>query len=204
VASRPDNNGVIATSAGSLLLADDYIEDAKPISSSPVPASRQNPAVVFKFCPTKHNRASADTPRLSDFACEYALASPTSAELLSSLEDYNVQPKVYQPPFYSRETDAPHQAREYAGLKYYIKGGSGVGILEEWAGHQTSFSPPTTFLLAGFAGWEYAGCPPSPKQARSWLNEEALRITQRQRLKIARFQVCATIISCLFIPYIPQ
>jgi len=76
---------------------------------------------------------------LTTKAYVYSPAPPSTSELLISIEQYNIQSKVYRDPHYSKEIDAPEKPKEYAGLLYHLKGGQGPGILEEW-GHEAGAS----------------------------------------------------------------
>ncbi|GJE86113.1 DNA polymerase zeta catalytic subunit [Phanerochaete sordida] len=101
---------------------------------------------------------------------EYHLPPPTTSALLESLEAHDIPAKVYKDPFYSNEDDAPEHTREYAGLLYDLKGGTGIGVLQEWEGHETFNSGLGKLDTTGIYGWEYAGVPPSVKQTRLWLD----------------------------------
>ncbi len=87
------------------------------------------------------------------------------------MDYYGIPSKVYQNPYYSIESDAPERPREYAGLVFHLKGGTGVSVLEDF---QTGVAPePSTsghvLSGAGVHGWEYASLPPSVKEVRKWL-----------------------------------
>lgn len=104
-------------------------------------------------------------------AYEYRQPPPTTSELLTTLDVYDVPSMVYQAPFYSNEEDAPEHPREYAGLLYHLKGGTGIGILEDWVGHTQSNVADTSFDSSGIYGWEYAATPPSVRQTKVWLEQ---------------------------------
>lgn len=114
-------------------------------------------------------------PRLTQRSFEttqayvYRQPPPTTSELLTTMDIYDVPSKVYQDPFYSNEEDAPEHPREYAGLSYYLKGGTGIGILEDWVGDTQSNVLYTPFDNSGIYGWEYAATPPSVRQTKVWL-----------------------------------
>ncbi|TBU65073.1 hypothetical protein BD310DRAFT_944016 [Dichomitus squalens] len=106
----------------------------------------------------------------------YGCRPPTSAELVSSTDQYGIPSKIYRPPHYSKENDAPERPREYAGLVFHLKGGDGVGILEEWQSGEgvpsVSGEPARPLDPTGVGGWEYASAPPSVRQVRKWLKEQ--------------------------------
>ncbi|KIP11956.1 hypothetical protein PHLGIDRAFT_510248 [Phlebiopsis gigantea 11061_1 CR5-6] len=99
----------------------------------------------------------------------YRYPPPTTIGLLSSLDTYGVSSTVYRDPYYSNEEDAPEHSREYAGLLYTLKGGTGVGVLDDWVGHERPNVHGVHPDNSGIYGWEYAATPPSVKQSRLWL-----------------------------------
>ncbi|KAI0365248.1 hypothetical protein BV20DRAFT_1039013 [Pilatotrama ljubarskyi] len=109
----------------------------------------------------------------------YASAPPSAAELVETIEQYGIPSKIYRDPYYSKESDAPERPREYAGLVFHLKGGEGVATLEEWKSDESTPSiighPPQPLARAGVGGWEYASTPPSVKQVRKWLKDDAAR-----------------------------
>ncbi|TFK57299.1 hypothetical protein OE88DRAFT_1671186 [Heliocybe sulcata] len=109
----------------------------------------------------------------------YSRPPPSTSMLMFSLDDYRIPAKIYRNPYYSKEDDVPEHAREYAGLVYHLKGGDGLGDLEEW--HSESSSERPIALNSGIVktdrtrvdGWEYAGCPPSHREVQKWLNQKS-------------------------------
>jgi len=113
----------------------------------------------------------------------YALKPPSTSELLSSVFDLGLETRVHRDPYYSKAEDAPERAREYGGLKFRLRGGTGVGSLEEWASNPhgaSSDTPPSRRMLptrraklegCGILGWEYSSVPPSRRQAEEWLRK---------------------------------
>ena len=118
-------------------------------------------------------------------------------ELLASMDACSVPNKLYQPPFYSNEEDAPEHPREYAGLVYHLKGGTGVGVLEEWVGHAQANTSTTPLGNAEICGWEYAATPPSVRQTRIWLqsNLPQNETHRKNTSQVAKYNVTYT--SCL-------
>ena len=110
------------------------------------------------------------------------------------MEYHNVPAKIYQVPYYSIESDAPERPREYAGLVYHLKGGTGISVLEEFqstvpAGTSTGGSKLSN---AGVYGWEYAGLPPSVKEVKRWLAENKEEsVTAKKKSS----QVCLNLIN---------
>ncbi len=101
----------------------------------------------------------------------YSLPPPTVSELRDRLQALGLPSKIYQAPYYSKDIDIPESSKEYAGLTYRLKGGRGVGWLEEWS---TSLSETLVHKSnknielnpVGVGGWEYASHPPSAKEVR--------------------------------------
>lgn len=131
----------------------------------PAPVSSQASSVP-KGTPFPRSTPRAKE-RISTY--EYRASPPTTAELLVTLDECGVPAKVYQDPFYSNGEDVPEHAREYAGLVYNLKGGTGIGHLEDWVGHKPSGGGMRKLDNTGVYGWEYASAPPSVKQTRLWL-----------------------------------
>ncbi|KAI0801265.1 hypothetical protein C8Q74DRAFT_1314513 [Fomes fomentarius] len=117
----------------------------------------------------------------------YRLLPPTPAELVGSTDQYRIPSKVYRDPYYSKEADAPEKPREYAGLVFHLKGGDGINTLEEWKSDEHTPScgsgPAAALDRTGVSGWEYAGTPPSVRQARRWLEEQRDQETRSGRTK---------------------
>lgn len=133
---------------------------------------------------------------------QYAFPSPSTEELLQSLDSLALPQKLYQPPYYSLEADVPDKPKEYGGLMFNLKG-SGVAYLEEWKGTSSAHVPDVykrlTFDRDGIAGWEYAGQPPSVRQTKMWLKHQAIRpqIDSRNSRRLRSQVGCATIpLSC--------
>lgn len=93
------------------------------------------------------------------------------------MEDYGQPCKIYQNPWYSKASDAPERPREYAGLVYHLKGGTGLGIVEDWKEDvddascdrdQTNHSTTRELHPRFIDGWEYTGLPPGHRETRKW------------------------------------
>ncbi|KAI0078881.1 hypothetical protein K474DRAFT_778270 [Panus rudis PR-1116 ss-1] len=123
---------------------------------------------------------------------EYSVKPPSVADIVSSFDAHGLPSKIYQAPFYSRESDAPERPREFAGLVYNLKGGTGVFTLEEWIPevHEQSLDDEMDFTPhfshshlhnANIWGWEYAGIPPSTKVVREWLSGEGATVPELNR-----------------------
>lgn len=109
----------------------------------------------------------------------YSILPPNKAHITDTLDAYDIPNKIYQDAWYSKAIDAPEAPREYAGLLYYLKGGNGLNILEEWGsggsqGRKAEININRRWKsLVPSAGWEYASSPPSLREAKRWLTKTA-------------------------------
>ena len=121
--------------------------------------------------------------RFSKNVYVYACRPPTSRELIRSTDEHGIQSKIYRNPWYSKESDAPERPREYAGLVFHLKGGEGIGNLEDWKSDETAPStsgePARPLDATDVGGWEYASTPPTVRQVRIWLKEQKGRLDAR-------------------------
>lgn len=113
----------------------------------------------------------------------YAYRPPTSRELMRSTDEHGIPSKIYRSPWYSNESDAPERPREYAGLVFHLKGGEGIGNLEDWMSGENAPSasgePAQPLDPTNVGGWEYASTPPTVRQVRKWLKEQKGRLDAR-------------------------
>ena len=157
------------------------------VTFAPSPPRRIRFAEVTQIKRNTTNIRSRLTHHASNLAnhkvYEYARKPPSVQELVSTAEDHGIPNKVYQEVYYSKEVDAPDNAKEYAGILFRIRGGTGLSVLEEWDGED---KPPMPGLpkrkkgplrlprMIGIEGWEYNRCPPSRREIRSWLVENPI------------------------------
>lgn len=141
--------------------------------TTPPPAEVRVPSTVVKGTPFPRTTPKG-SQKTTSFT--YDIPPPSTRELLGSLEALGVPQKIYRDPFYSNEEDVPDFAREYAGLVYQLKGGDGVGNLEEWENTSGIQSLPVSDKLHGrdVHGWEYAGLPPGQNEVKRWLRENPI------------------------------
>lgn len=121
---------------------------------------------------------------------EYLLKPPSVQELVLTTDDHEIPNKVYQEVYYSKEADAPDHAKEYGGILFRIRGGTGLSGLDEWDGeYRTSIpgllkrekGPCQLPKVVGIEGWEYNQYPPSRREIRSWLLEVPIQTGTRER-----------------------
>ncbi|KAL1738666.1 ribonuclease H-like domain-containing protein, partial [Schizophyllum fasciatum] len=141
------------------------------------------------------SRASFDATPRQTRQFVYAIAPPTVTELLDTVDDYRIPTKIYRSPYYSKASDAPDHPREFAGLVYHLKGGSGLATLSEW---DTGLRPAQTSKNDGSTGrigtaplfkedvwgWEYAGVSPSPRTCRQWLRAQEAQGAESSTTKV--------------------
>jgi DNA polymerase zeta len=112
-------------------------------------------------------------PGLSSCAFTYASAPPSTTELLASTDYYGIPSKIYRSPHYSKVIDAPEKPREYAGLLYYLRGGNGLAVLEDWdhgSGNHKVNVADVSVECVHTDGWEFASSPPSVREVKKWHN----------------------------------
>jgi len=163
----------------------------RPLDVTFAPSTPSSPLHIRFAHVTQIQQATIDThPRLTHYTStpanrklyEYAQKPPSAHELVSTTEDNKIPNKVYQEVYYSKETDAPDQAKEYAGILFRVRGGTGLSALEEWDGEDKTQTPgrkngPLQLpRIVGIGGWEYNQCPPSRREVRSWLVENPVPV----------------------------
>ncbi|TFK77090.1 hypothetical protein BDN72DRAFT_890866 [Pluteus cervinus] len=139
-------------------------------SSSPVREEEPEDVmpIVSKRIRPSHVPVQSKVVNLNRYV--YSIPPPSTTSLLDTLEGHNAPRRLYRPPYYSKNEDAPTGSVEFGGLAYHLKGGSGVTFLDEWVGHDSATFPRDEALEDSEAGgWEYASSPPSAKKIRQWL-----------------------------------
>jgi DNA polymerase zeta len=126
----------------------------------------------------------------------YLPLPPSASELLANIGTYGIPNKIYRDPYYSKEIDAPEKPREYAGLLYYLKGGEGIRVLQDWDCPSFSKAPGNCFDLspksispANIYGWEFASCAPSVTESKKWLMSDAGKVVPNKERSRKRSQV---------------
>lgn len=161
--------------------------------------SKSTPSVILKAI---HSSNSTSVMSISSNVYTFAFAAPAASELLSTLRNYDLPDKIYREAHYSTESDASDTPREYAGLLFDIRGGTGIGSLEEWDTRVLGGSPIVN-INAGknkhkgickdreirWSGWEYASNPPSFRQVCAWLTASAGKRPGGSRAPLNRSQV---------------
>lgn len=133
------------------------------------------PRAVFKSQFSSPAVPTSVTDASASFA--YAHKPPSRAIVVSTMEDFDQPLKIYRNPLYSKASDAPEKPREYAGLVYHLKGGTGLGILDNWSevadmdGDNYGLRPndrPQALRAHFVQGWEYTGVPPGFREVVKW------------------------------------
>jgi hypothetical protein len=157
------------------------VHSSTPPSNSPPDVSMLTRA-SFGISISSVSIPASATKTLKTKAYLYSPAPPSTPELLMSTDQYHIQSKTYRDPYYSKESDAPEKPREYAGLLYRLKGGRGLGVLEEW--HEATSQRGKLYNTgqalqpleaAGISGWEFSSSPPSLREAQKWLKSHAAK-----------------------------
>ncbi|KAI0793498.1 hypothetical protein C8Q75DRAFT_565280 [Abortiporus biennis] len=133
-------------------------------------------AEAVSFAITRINKAAPFATFVESFKTngplyQYSKDPPTISQLEGIMDESSIPRKVYTDPYYSRESDAPERPREYAGLLYHLKGGTGLGRLEEFNPQVVEDEKNVSSLKlnsSNIYGWEYASNPPSVKEVRRW------------------------------------
>lgn len=121
---------------------------------------------------------------------KYSIPPPTRRTLQETLASHDVPSKIYTAPYYSNYEDAPRRPKEFGGLLFYLKGGTGVTKLQEWEGYSSIPNQGGYLQPVGVGGWEYAGYPPSPKDVKRWRTSNEGRKTMEESGHVVRSQVC--------------
>ena len=161
----------------------------RPLNVTFAPSPPSSPLRIQFAHVTQIQRDTTDIgSRLTQYAStpanhglyEYAQKPPLVQELVSTADGHGIPNKVYQEVYYSKEADAPDHTKEYAGILFRIRGGTGLSALDEWSGKDSApisgllklkKGPSRLPRIIGIGGWEYSRCPPSRREIRSWLTK---------------------------------
>lgn len=152
----------------------------------------QRPSVSVPLLPRAISMVSFHQKINFDCLFSYRPQPPTTPDLLASLGHYNLPTKIYQSAYYSDENDAPEEPSEFGGLTFSLQGGRDIETLKEWVPtcRTLDFLPCDQYPEAPVAfGWEYAGSPPSYKEAKKWLTSDQARHLSEIRGRRLRSQV---------------
>lgn len=124
----------------------------------------------------------------------YSHIPPSASELISTLDDFGIPSKIYKDPHYSNEFDAPEHPKEYAGLIYYIQGGSGLSTLKDWDDGSGAIQEKGSHFkikqeTMAISGWEYASVPPSVREVKRWLKTDVISQETSKKRRNAPSQV---------------
>ncbi|KAG8686231.1 DNA polymerase zeta, partial [Ceratobasidium sp. 395] len=131
----------------------------------------------------------SEHPTVRASVYQYDRPPPTKRELLDSLSLYGLPSKIYRAPYYSKRGDVPEQPMRYAGRVFHIKGGTGVGSLQEWESNDSGDNCRVPFGSEGVNGWEYAGAPPSSASVKRWLDSAPTQDGLKKRPNPKRSQL---------------
>ncbi|KAI0348054.1 hypothetical protein BDW22DRAFT_1350202 [Trametopsis cervina] len=112
----------------------------------------------------------------------YAPKPPKAEDLRMTTDMYDIPSKIYQAPYYSLDNDAPLRPREFAGLVFNLKGGTGVKNLQQWVPEEnTPFDAPSRGSSLDIYGWEYAGLPPGRREVQRWLEKNKMTFLSQKK-----------------------
>jgi DNA polymerase zeta len=186
------------------------INQSSPYKSSSDPSSIITPKSTSSAFRFPSLLSISLTPNSNGYV--YAVPPPSTSELVGTVDDYAIPSKIYRNAYFSKESDAPGNPREYAGLLYHLKGGEGLNTLDEWDGKTTKSKAKTDekrkstaqryWPVAG--GYEYASCPPSPREVRKWLATDAGRRPFKQKTLNTQSQVRYSSLHLVKNPHLPS
>ncbi|KAF3941307.1 hypothetical protein ABW19_dt0201808 [Dactylella cylindrospora] len=107
----------------------------------------------------------------------YNSIPPSAADLISTLDEYNLPHMIYQEAYYSNEKDVPDRPREYAGKEFRLQSNT-VKFLPEFDKDgdipESSYSKQLKIVprATSYRRWEFARPPPSRAEIEQWLSEE--------------------------------
>lgn len=122
----------------------------------------------------------------------FSARPPDVADVISTMEDFNLPPVIYQDAYYSNELDVPDRAREYAGREFKLESLT-LPFLADFDATGTSaaaFGEKPRILLdkakdeavfrkrcyaCGLRSWEIGESPPTRKEVIDWITLEDAR-----------------------------
>jgi DNA polymerase zeta len=123
---------------------------------------------------TQGTRGKASSQKSISFYLTFP--PPSKRDLFATLEQKGLPGRVYIPPFYSSEDDAPRLRATFGGLTYDLRKGNGYSSLHPW------ISVGKSYILPRYAGclllrneWEYAACPPTQQIVKRWISRQKLK-----------------------------
>lgn len=161
-------------------VSDDIVLGLKDIEIPDLPPEERNSTLspsnsgnhVITALAVQPSRAFNTCKAINTNRYVYSLPPPTVSELRDRLQILGLPSKIYQAPYYSKDSDIPESCKEYAGMTYRLKGGRGAVWLEEWSTTQFEVYKSNKNIELnpiGVGGWEYASHPPSAKEVRQSL-----------------------------------
>jgi hypothetical protein len=113
----------------------------------------------------------------------YAFKPPSTLDLLTSVDHFEIPNKIYTRPHYSDKIDAPPNLKEFGGLIFDVPAGQGLETLEDWEESPSLYTGipsveiqwNSSCMDIGADAWEYAAAPPTYRNAQRWINSDAGR-----------------------------
>ncbi|RKF75527.1 DNA polymerase zeta catalytic subunit [Golovinomyces cichoracearum] len=142
----------------------------------------------------------------------YYKLPPSTSSVISSMQDFNLAPYLYQDAFYSNVLDVPEHTREWAGREFKLRSSSLI-FLHDFNPSGTynvkskALGAPTTRLRnevlhskwrqsCSLRSWSIAEPPPSQKCVSDWFQKEKLNLpTNKGSLNASTEKVKSSIIK---------
>jgi DNA polymerase zeta len=159
--------------------------NAPSLMNSSLPVSTQSSLPMSKAI--KHMR-QAFLPASTSTLLAFGEPPPSSLEILSTMQDFNLPSAIYQDAFFSNEADVPARPREWAGREFKL-GSSTVPYLADFdptASSDATFGRKQASLpdklkeerehdrrrrACGLRSWQIAEVPPSFSEVNEWLRD---------------------------------
>lgn len=181
-------------------------EETSPVPPGPSKLhefSSSPPSVRASF-PTSMEVRSPSSKKHGSLVYALALAPPSAAEVLTTMQDNGLPDVIYQDAFYSQEKDVPAKMREYAGQEFRLEGNT-LPFLPKF--DPTGRSLPTFGLnvepdpskkgradveyrrksrQCSLRSWEIAVPPPTFHEVKAWWSIKQQRNVQNEPNGVAK------------------
>ena len=161
------------------------------ITGSSLSSSTQSILTISKVIKSMRQKFS---PRSHGIILAFGEPPPPSLEVVSTMQNFDLPPAIYQDAFYSDETDVPQRAREWAGREFKLES-STVPYLPDFdptGGSDASFGKKQAILrdkskeekdyarqrrACNLKSWQIAQPPPTYAEVVEWFHDQQARST---------------------------
>jgi DNA polymerase zeta len=206
-ASQPSSSGM-----------KNHVSFDPPLSSSEIP-SNESASLPWGGPSTSSKPSSPITSMIKDMRVRFGAldegtilafgdSPPSCLSIVSTMQDFNLPPVVYQDAFYSNEIDVPERPREWAGREFKLESLT-VPFLPEF---DPTGSSDATFggrsgvipdkikersyerqrRACSLRSWTIAELPPTHSEVEDWLREEKAENLANIAKRVASFQPVAS------------